>query len=214
MNPLRSSIGRALAAMTFALACSASLSVSAADDVGFTPLFNGVDLTGWVTPADKALFRVEDGEIVGRTKGDLKKNEFLVTAKPYGDFTLKAKYKFKSGNSGIQIRSIRAENGKVTGPQADIGEGYFGSLYEEGMRSKLLSTYPKDKGKALFHEGDWNDMVVTAKGDQITVSLNGVKTVDLVDPVFLKSGIIALQVHVGGPMEVRFKDLMIKPSVD
>lgn len=214
MNPLRFSMSRALAVAILGFACSGSLPAEAADDAGFTPLFNGKDFTGWVTPADKALFTVEDGQIVGRTNGDLKKNEFLVTAKPYSDFTLKAKYKFKSGNSGIQIRSIREESGKVSGPQADIGEGYFGSLYEEGMRSKLLSTYPKDKGKALFHEGEWNDMVVTAKGDQVTVSLNGVKTVDLVDPMFLKSGIIALQVHVGKPMEVRFKDLMIKPSVD
>jgi len=214
MNPLRSSIGRAFAAAALSLACAGSMMVRAAVDEGFVPLFNGKDLTGWVTPADKALFTVEDGEIVGRTKGDLKKNEFLVTDKPYSDFTLKAKYKFKSGNSGIQIRSIRADNGRVTGPQADIGEGYFGSLYEEGMRAKLLSQYPTEKGKALFHEGDWNDMVVTAKGDHMTISLNGVKTVDIVDPVFAKSGIIALQVHVGKPMEVRFKDLMIKPMTD
>ena len=210
MNPLRPTISQALAAVTLLVACANSTPCRAADEAGFKPLCNGQDLTGWVTPADKALFSVENGEIVGRTKGDLKKNEFLATEKPYGDFVLKAKVKFTSGNSGIQIRSVRAENGKVTGPQADVGVGYFGSLYEEGMRSKLLVTYPKDKGASLFKIGEWNDMVVTAKGDQITVTLNGTKTVDLVDPVFLKSGIIALQVHVGPPMEVRFKDLMIK----
>src|SRR4051812_13765082 len=48
-------------------------------------LFNGKDLSGWVTPADRSLFTVEDGEIVGRTRGNLKKNEFLATAKPYRD---------------------------------------------------------------------------------------------------------------------------------
>src|SRR5690554_1465205 len=77
-----------------------------ADDAdGFQPLFNGKDLSGWVLPEDKSLFTVEDGQIVGRTKGDLKKNEFLVTDRPYGDFYLKAKVKIRNGNSGIQFRS-------------------------------------------------------------------------------------------------------------
>src|SRR5437763_12694569 len=63
----------------------------------FRPLFNGKDLTGWVTPEDKSLFTVEDGEIVGRTKEEkLKKNEFLATAKSYGDFVLKAKVKIRN----------------------------------------------------------------------------------------------------------------------
>ena len=67
------------------LALGAAPRPAAADDEDkgdFQPLFNGKDLSGWVTPDDKALFKVEDGEIVGRTQGDLKKNEFLVTEKP------------------------------------------------------------------------------------------------------------------------------------
>src|SRR5262249_39375649 len=78
-----------------------------ADDAEFKPLFNGKDLTGWLTPQDKALFTVEDGEIVGRTQGDLKKNQFLATEKPYRNFVLKAKVKIRNGNSGIQFRSKR-----------------------------------------------------------------------------------------------------------
>src|SRR5262245_51591414 len=66
-------------------------------------LFNGKDLFGWVTPDEKSLFTVEGGEIVGRTKGDLKKNEFLVTERPYRNFVLKAKVKIRNGNSGIQF---------------------------------------------------------------------------------------------------------------
>src|SRR5262249_25223051 len=65
----------------------------------FRPLFNGKDLSGWVTPEDKSLFTVEDRQIVGRTEGKLKKNEFLATAKSYGDFVLKAKVKIRNGNS-------------------------------------------------------------------------------------------------------------------
>ena len=181
----------------------------AADEAGFLPLFNGKDLAGWVTPADKALFTVEDGVIVGRTMGDLKKNEFLVTDKPYGDFTLKVKVLYKSGNSGIQFRSKRADDGAVSGPQADFAAGYWGLFYEERGRG-ILERYPKEQAEALVREGKWNDMVITAKGDHVTISLNGTVTTDRTDPVFAKSGIIGLQVHVGKPMEVRFKDLMIK----
>src|SRR5262249_6912697 len=114
----------------------------AADNDGFKSLFNGKDLEGWVTPADKTLFTVENGEIVGRTKGDLKKNEFLVTGEKYRDFIFKAKVKYKNGNSGIQFRSKRADDGAVSGPQADIADGYWGLLYEEKGRG-ILERYPE-----------------------------------------------------------------------
>ena len=175
----------------------------------FRPLFNGKDLTGWVTPEDKSLFAVEDGEIVGRTKGDLKKNEFLVTDKPYGDFVLKAKVKFRNGNSGIQFRSKRADDGVVSGPQADVADGYWGLLYEERGRG-ILERYPEEKAKELVKKDDWNEFVITAKGQHVTIDLNGTRVIDREDPKFDKDGIIALQVHVGPAMEVRYKDIEIK----
>ena len=95
----------------------------------FHPLFNGKDLSGWLTPEDKSLFTVENGEIVGRTKELLKKNEFLATEKSYGDFVLKAKVKIRNGNSGIQFRSKRNAKGVVSGPQADVANGFWGLLY-------------------------------------------------------------------------------------
>jgi len=116
-------------------------------------LFNGKDLTGWVTPDDKAIFSVENGEIVGRTQGDLKKNEFLVTDKPYRDFVLKAKVKIRNGNSGIQFRSKRAADDAVSGPQADVADGYWGLLYEERGRG-ILERYPEDKAKELVKNDD------------------------------------------------------------
>jgi hypothetical protein len=181
----------------------------AAADEGFTPLFNGKDLSGWVQPAadSGATFAVEDGEIVGRTNGMLKKNEFLATEKPYGDFVLKAKVKYKSGNSGIQFRSTREPNGRVTGPQADVADGFWGLFYEEGRRGILEQ---HKEAASLVKEGDWNEFVIEAKGDHVVVAINGTKVIDRTDPKFDKSGIIALQVHVGGPMEVRYKDIEIK----
>ncbi len=195
-----------------ALALAAALAVPAArgaDDDGFKPLFNGKNFEGWVTPADKNIFNVENDEIVGRTRGDLKKNEFLATEKSYGDFVLKAKVKIKNGNSGIQFRSKRTGDGTVSGPQADIADGYWGLLYEERGRG-ILERYDEKKAAALVKEGDWNDFVITAKGDHVTIDFNGTRIIDRTDPKFAKSGIIALQTHVGPPMEVRFKDVMIK----
>ena len=171
-------------------------------------LFNGKDLSGWVTPDDKAIFSVEDGEIVGRTQGNLKKNEFLVTAKPYRDFVLKAKVKFRNGNSGIQFRSKRAADGAVSGPQADVADGYWGLLYEERGRG-ILERYPEEKANKLVKANDWNEFVITAKGKHVTIDLNGTRIIDRTDDKFDDEGIIALQVHVGPPMEVRYKDIEI-----
>ena len=209
MNLIRSRLPHALVLGLILTATAGLAPVPTADEPGFKPLFNGTDFTGWVLPEDKKLFAIENGEIVGRTEGDLKKNEFLVTAQPYADFTLKAKFKYKSGNSGIQFRSKRADNGAVSGPQADIATGYWGLFYEERGRG-ILERYDETKAKDLVHEGDWNDLEITAQGDHVIIKLNGTTTTDRVDPVFAKTGIIALQVHVGKPMEVRFKDLMIR----
>jgi hypothetical protein len=198
--------------LTLAAIALALPSFTQAADEGFKPLFNGKDLTGWVQPdaGTGATFAVEDGVIVGRTDGKLKKNEFLVTEKPYGDFILKAKVKYKNGNSGIQFRSDREPNGRVTGPQADIADGYWGVLYEEGRRNKILEQFNKEKAAALVRKDDWNDFTIEAKGDHVIITINGTKVIDRTDPKFDKSGIIALQVHVGKPMEVKYKDIEIK----
>jgi hypothetical protein len=176
-----------------------------------TPLFNGKDLEGWVLPEDKSLFTVEGGEIVGRTMSadQLKKNEFLVTPKSYKDFTLKAKVKLRNGNSGIQVRSQRAPDGAVSGPQADVADGYWGLLYDERGRG-ILERYPEEKAAKIVKEKDWNDFVITFKGKRLTVVLNGVTVIDRDDKEFPDEGVVALQVHVGPPMEVRYKDISIE----
>jgi hypothetical protein len=188
-----------------------SASVSAQESAGFHPLFNGKDLTGWVTPEDKSLFTVENGEIVGRTSDKpLKKNEFLVTDKPYGDFVLKAKVKIRNGNSGIQFRSERKPDGVVLGPQADVADDQWGLLYEERRRG-ILQRYPLEEAKKLLKPDGWNEFVITAKGSHVSIDLNGTQIIERDDPKFEKEGIIALQIHVWKePMEVRFKDIEIK----
>jgi putative membrane-bound dehydrogenase-like protein len=167
--------------------------------------FNGKDLTGW--EGDPKLWKVEKGEIVGRTSG-LKRNEFLRSQMTAGDFRLKVKVKLvpNKENSGIQFRSEEHPGGDVKGYQADIGEGCWGKLYEEHGRGVLS----KKSGEPLVKVDDWNEYEVIATGSKIRMYLNGKLCVDVNDPAGARRGIFAFQLHAGGPMEVRFKDLSLE----
>jgi putative heme-binding domain-containing protein len=167
--------------------------------------FNGKDLAGW--DGNPKLWSVENGEIVGRSPG-LKQNEFLKNHLLAGDFrlTLKVKLTPDSGNSGVQFRSEPLPNGEMRGPQADVGAGWWGKLYEESGRG-LLS---KQSGESFFKPGDWNEYVIEAAGSRIRTWINGKPCVDLDDPPGRRRGFFGLQIHAGGPMEVRFKDLKLE----
>lgn len=187
-------------------------SVSALGNDGFVPLFDGKSLAGW--SGDPELWTVEDGMIVGSTESKkLKHNSFLATSKSYKNFVLKVKFKLRNGNSGVQIRSKQHPDYVVRGYQADIAESRFtGILYEEGGRG-ILADVDKDKIAGAFRRNDWNEYVITCDGPRITQVLNGVTTIDYTekDPEKgAKEGILALQLHVGPPMKIWFKDIEIK----
>src|SRR5262245_46004333 len=102
---------------------------------GFQPLFNGKSLDAFVVDTPGLWSVGENGEIVGRSPG-LKYNDFLRTRKSYSHFILKAKFKMtdSSGraNSGIQFRSKpMPDSHEVIGYQADMGQNYWGCLYDE-----------------------------------------------------------------------------------
>jgi hypothetical protein len=179
---------------------------------GFEPLFNGKNLDGWVqdTPG---IWSVRDGMIVGKSSG-LKHNEFLRTRKTYKDFTLKLSFRLVngSGNSGIQFRSRPVPNShEVSGYQADIGETYWGCLYDESRRRKVLVQASPASLAGLYEDG-WNDYVISAKGNHITLDLNGFRTVEYLEPEHGMDvpGLIALQVHGGPGLEVQFKNIRIR----
>ena len=168
-------------------------------------LFNGRDLTGW--EGDPKLWKVEDGEIVGKTSG-LSRNEFLRSEMALGDFRLTVKVKLvnNEGNSGIQFRSEPLPGGEVKGYQADVGVGWWGKLYEEHGRGLL---WP-DSGEAHVRLGEWNTYEITCVGSKIRTSINGQPCVTLDDPLGARRGILAFQLHSGGKTEVRFKDLKVE----
>jgi hypothetical protein len=174
----------------------------------FKKLFNGKNLDGW--EGDSRLWRVENGELVGSTEGvTLSDNTFLITKREYGDFLLRASCKLRNHNSGIQFRSEAMPNYVVKGYQADMAENnWWGSLYEEKGRGMLAEGY-KGKGETVIKANDWNEYEIYCQGDQIRLTLNGLKTVELKDSQRLK-GIIALQLHKGPAMEVRFRNIEIQ----
>lgn len=203
-----------LAGLLASLAASLPVVPCCAADVveeGFVPLFNGRDLTGW--EGDESLWSARDGVLVGNSAG-IRHNEFLATKQTYGDFELRLQFRLKDGigNTGIQFRSAREKGTRaVIGYQADIGEKYWGCLYDEHRRNKVLVQAPPELDKVL-KKGDWNDYVIRAEGDHVTLHVNGLRTVDYreTDPAIPRDGIIAVQVHSGPAMKIEFRHVRIK----
>jgi len=183
-----------------------------ADAGGWISLFNGKDFAGWY--GDPKIWRIKDGYISGMTEKQ-GYNSFLIFNHPFSDFVLETKFILvdKKGNSGVQIRSRVHDAAKwiVGGYQPDIGEGWFGSLYEERGRGVLIKA-PKEVGQTVKGD-DWNQIAITAQGPKIKMELNGATTFDYEEKdekKGAKEGIIALQYHAPGNFEIRFKDIRIK----
>jgi hypothetical protein len=180
-------------------------------------LFNGKDFTGWEGETKKT-WRIEDGTIVGGSLEQVvPRNEFLCTKQAYGDFELKVTFKLlgdaKGANAGIQFRSKRIPNHhEVIGYQADAGQQYWGALYDESRRNKILAKPEEKTIEKLVKQGDWNEYVIRCEGPHIQLWLNGTKTVDYTetDDKIEREGIIGLQVHGGAKTQVLYKDIRIE----
>ena len=181
-------------------------------------LFDGKTLAGWKTvkPAHQKSWYVQDSVLMtGDRKTKIPENNYLYTEKEFGDFEFRCLFRLsgdpKTGmiNSGIQYRS-QVKNGLMVGYQADIGNGYWGDIYDEHRRGKLiggdLSTL-----RHLLKEDGWNSYIIRVKGKHHELYINGVKTCDYIeqDPSIPARGVIAVQIHSGGAAQVEFRDLTI-----
>jgi hypothetical protein len=180
------------------------------------PLFNGKDLAGW--EGDDKTWRVEDGAIVGGSlETNVPRNEFLCTTKSFSHFELTLEFKLLGdparANGGVQFRTKRIpKHHEVIGYQADIGQGYWGALYDESRRNKVLAGPKAEDVAKLVKADDWNEYRIRAEGPHIQLWLNGTKTVDYTeaDPKVEETGVIAVQVHGGGKTKVLYKDIAIE----
>ena len=213
--------GAIIAGMMISLLISCPPKLSAQDRPGKEiSLFDGKTLTGWkVTyPGDKALWKVVDSVITG---GDgtqkIKSNSYLQTEKEFGDFEFRCLFRLSGDsdtgmiNSGIQYRSKVVDNNMV-GYQADIGDGYWGDIYDEHRRGKLVGGDLSVLKRLLRNDG-WNSYIIRVKGNQHTLYINGVKTSDYTekDLSVPSRGIIAIQLHSGGAAMIQFRDVTIQP---
>ncbi len=183
-----------------------------------TSLFNGTSLEGWkaVNPENQKYWSVVDGVITG---GDgvhnIPTNTYLQTIKAYENFEFRCLFRLTGDhslgliNSGIQYRSIIKDH-KIIGYQADIGKGYWGDIYDEHRRGKLvggdLSTL-----KHILNEDGWNSYIVRCKGNKHELYINGVKTSEYIetDKNIPSKGVFGMQLHSGGNAKIEFKNITI-----
>ena len=174
-----------------------------------TKIFNGKDLTGWTIHGTEKWY-VEDGELICESGPD-KEYGYLSTNKKYKNFILEVKFKQEAnGNSGVFIRS-GIEGTKISGWQVEVAPAnlHTGGIYESYGRGWLIQPKPEDE--KILKQGEWNKMKIKVFGDEVTSWLNGHQMVYIKDEKIGKGeGFIALQIHSGGGIKVRWKDLKIK----
>ncbi|MFD3002390.1 DUF1080 domain-containing protein [Pontibacter toksunensis] len=181
-------------------------------------LFDGKTFKGWEGDTVNT-WCIQEGALVGGSLTEtVPHNEFISTTESYDNYVLKLKFKLTGDdgfiNGGVQFHSQRiAEPAyEMVGYQADVGEGYWGSLYDESRRNKLLATADPAQVKRLLRPNEWNDYEIHSEGRRIRIYLNGEKTVDYTeeDTTIPQSGLIALQIHGGGKAQVFYKDIYLE----
>ena len=174
-----------------------------------TSLFNGKDLTGWV-PYGTEKWYVEDGLLICESGPDAQYG-YLATEKHYKNFELNLEFKQEAdGNSGVFIRST-IEGVKVSGWQVEVAPKgkHTGGVYESYGRGWLIK--PEAEKEKVLKEGEWNKMKIVVNGDTLTSYLNGVEMITITDAkIGAGEGSVALQIHDGGGIKVKWRNLVIK----
>ena len=184
------------------------------------PLFDGKSLAGWeVLEGERQLWRVEDGVITaGSLTEKVPHNSFIATKRSFHNFDLRLKIRITGTegfvNSGIQIRSVRVpDSHEMIGYQVDAGKGWWGKLYDESRRRKVIgkSADAEAVNRAVKQNG-WNDYRIRAEGTRIRSWINGVAALDFTETEsnIPQDGQIGLQIHGNGKTVVQVNDVTIE----
>lgn len=188
---------------------SIGLLISQAQKNKSVSLFNGKDLSGWTIHGTEKWY-VDKGELVCESGPD-KQYGYLSTDKDYKNFDLTLQFKQEAnGNSGVFFRS-GIDGVKISGWQVEVAPRnlYTGGIYESYGRGWLIKPKPEDE--SILKEGQWNTMRILVVGDDVTTWLNGHEMVHLKDEkIGVGNGFIALQIHDGGGIKVRWKNFKLK----
>jgi hypothetical protein len=173
-------------------------------------IFNGKDLKGWTVHGTEKWYVNKAGELVCESGPD-KEYGYLSTDKNYKNFLLTLKFlQEANGNSGVFIRSS-IEGTKISGWQVEVAppNNHTGGIYESYGRGWIIQ--PKAEDEKYLKMGEWNTMEIRVVNDEVTTKLNGHQMVYLKDEkIGQGEGFIALQIHSGGGIKVRWKDIKIK----
>jgi len=173
-------------------------------------LFNGKDLSGWKIYGTEKWY-VDGGELICESGPD-KGYGYLATEKFYKNFDLTLEFKQEAnGNSGVFFRST-IEGTKVSGWQVEVAPPNHdtGGIYESYGRGWLVQI--PDEKENILKPGEWNKMRIRVEGDHVQTYLNGKEMVDMRDEkIGAADGSIALQIHDGGGIKVRWRNIAIKP---
>lgn len=181
-------------------------------------IFDGESFEGWEGDTLET-WKIVDGTIVGGSLDQtVPHNDFLCTTTSYDDFALRLKFKLTGSegfiNAGVQFRSKRMADPahEMIGYQADLGDGYWGSLYDESRRKKVLISADSLIINRILKKDGWNDYEIRADGKRIQLFINGTKTVDYTetDDSIPQNGLIGLQIHGGGKALVSYRDIYIE----
>ncbi len=171
-------------------------------------LFNGKDLSGWTVYGTEKWY-VENGLLVSESGPD-KQYGYLATDTHYKDFDLTLEFKQEAnGNSGVFIRST-VDGTKVSGWQVEVAPlgMHTGGVYESYGRGWLIQ--PEPEKESVLKEGEWNQMKIRLSGNQLTSWLNGIEMVTIIDDkIGAGEGSIALQIHDGGGIKVKWRNIKI-----
>jgi len=203
------------AALALALA---GIPVLAAEPDRGVPLFDGRTFAGWEGDTART-WRIEKGALIGGSlEAQVPQNEFLATQRRYTNFVLRLKFKLVGTegfiNAGVQFRSERVKDppNEMRGYQADIGQGWYGALYDESRRNKVLLAPDPAVVRKSLKPNDWNEYTVRCEGRRIRTWINDVPMIDYTeaDGAIPRHGLIGLQIHGGGKAEVSYKDITVE----
>ena len=195
-----------------------TFTVAAAEKGGTVSLSDGKTFKGWDGDTNNT-WRIQDGAFVGGSLTTrVPQNEFLATKRSFTNFVLRVKFKLVGTdgfvNGGVQIRSERTQKppNEMSGYQCDMGDGWWGALYDESRRNKVLIKPAEDAVTKALNKNDWNEYEIRCEGKRIRSSINGVAMIDYTEPddSLPQHGKIGLQVHGGGKTEAWYKDITIE----
>ena len=172
-------------------------------------LFNGKDLSGWTINGTEKWY-VEDGLLICESGPD-KEYGYLNTNEKFKNFELTLEFKQNAeGNSGVFIRSS-IEGVKISGWQVEVAPPNHdtGGIYESYGRGWLVRI--PDEKENILKMGEWNKMKIRVVDANVKTWLNGEAMVDFTDAKIGEGyGFIALQIHSGGGIKIKWKNLEIK----